>query len=883
MSALDFTRVRELFLAARKLHGAAREFYLDETCGDDKALRAEVESLLANLDDPSAQLIETPLLGSAGASALRAVVGVQEIPERIGQYRILRLIGEGAMGSVYEAEQDNPRRRVALKLLRPGLISSQVFKRFGLEAQILGRLHHPGIAQVYEAGAFGAAQPYFAMEFIDGPILARYLAEKNPGTRDKLRLIARLCDALQHAHDRGVIHRDLKPANIIVVDEEEPQPKILDFGVARLADPDLRITTLQTGIGQLIGTVAYMSPEQARGDTAALDARSDVYAIGVMAYEALAGRLPYELGGCALHESLRIIQESDPTPLSRVDRVFRGDLETIIAKALEKDPARRYSSAAALAADIRHFLSDEPIIARPATRLYHLSKFASRNRILVGGLAATLLALAAGTAISTTLYFRSEHARAGESAAKSDALRSAKKANAINDFILQRLLRSPNPGRDGRDVKVAEVLDKAGAGIEDSFPDDPGIQAELHAALATTYQSLSLYPASLAHRQRALELREKTLGQDHPDTLIAMVELGQGYMSLARDDDAESVLETARARLGTRESDSDPVTLDVLGTLADAYQHKGKYIPAESLLRRVIAARQPSGLSDGLLYNLNILAACLNASGRLQEAAAIQQQYYDAALKLKGSDHPSTLAGLNNLGGSLIRLHRPRDAEPLLKLALENDTRVLGPEHRETGLARLNLAMCYQLQRRNPEADAEYAAAIPIMRATSGDTYATEHALDLYAQFLSLSGQFPRADPIIRERLAIQHRTGNESDENHMETLGTHIYTLNRISGCKESLAEAQEALNLAQMLYPANDPRISRVQSWYGECLVCLKRYAEAEPLLIACYARQRDAGGLPQRDAILIADMLTQLYDRTGRSQEAHEWNEISEGRAR
>jgi non-specific serine/threonine protein kinase/serine/threonine-protein kinase len=298
------------------------------------------------------------------------------LPASIGRYRIVRLLGEGGMGAVYEAEQDQPRRHVALKVIKAAWASPELLRRFEQESQALGRLHHPGIAQIYEAGSadtgFGV-QPFFAMELIHGMPLVEYADERKLGPRQRMELMIQVCDAVQHAHQRGIIHRDLKPGNILV--DEAGQPKILDFGLARITDSDSQATR-QTDMGQLLGTVPYMSPEQVVADPSSIDVRSDVYTLGVILYLLLAGKLPYTLTR-HLHEAVRTIQEVDPAPLSTINRSYRGDIETIVAKALEKDKTRRYASANDLAADIRCYLEDQPISAKPASATYQLQKFSS--------------------------------------------------------------------------------------------------------------------------------------------------------------------------------------------------------------------------------------------------------------------------------------------------------------------------------------------------------------------------------------------------------------------------------------------------------------------------------------------------------------------------
>jgi predicted Ser/Thr protein kinase len=324
-----------------------------------------------------------------------------------GRCRIVRLLGTGGMGTVYEAEQDSPRRAVALKVVRPGLASLALQERFANEAKILGRLHHQGIAQVHEAGITDDGQPFFAMELIRGQPLDEYARRQRLDAAARLALMARVCDAVQHAHDRGVIHRDLKPGNILV--DETGQPKVFDFGVARATDADLRASAALTQTGQLLGTPRYMSPEQVTGDLAALDGRSDVYALGLILFELLADRLPYHLDNLPLPEMARVIREQEPSRLGSVNTAFRDDVETIVAKALEKDRGRRYASAGALAADIRRHLTNEPILARPPSALYHLRKLARRHKALVSGALGVILALVVGLVGTILFAVRAEH------------------------------------------------------------------------------------------------------------------------------------------------------------------------------------------------------------------------------------------------------------------------------------------------------------------------------------------------------------------------------------------------------------------------------------------------------------------------------------------
>ena len=410
MTGASAKRTFELMVELRHLGTAERE---ERLAALDPDLRAEVESLLGYAEQPSDVLAPNALQGEI--SALAETLAEEEsarLPERVGHFHILRRLGAGGMGVVYEAEQEHPKRIVALKMVRATALAPSFLRRFHLEAEILGRLRHPGIAQIFEAGTLeqdGQELPYFAMELVEGVPITQHARSAELGPRDKIALFARVCDAVHHAHQKGVVHRDIKPDNVLVVPEEGDigAPKVLDFGVARATDADVQLATQATQLGQLIGTLPYMSPEQVEGDSSQLDARSDVYALGVLLFEMLTGCLPHELAGRSLPEAARVIREEDPSSLGRVDTSYRGDLDVIVGKALEKRPERRYASASELAEDLRRHLRDEPILARAPSALYQLHKFARRHRALVGGLISTLLVLVAGTVVAAVLAVQS--------------------------------------------------------------------------------------------------------------------------------------------------------------------------------------------------------------------------------------------------------------------------------------------------------------------------------------------------------------------------------------------------------------------------------------------------------------------------------------------
>ncbi len=425
----------------------------------------------------------------------------------VGSYELVRRLGEGGAGVVWEAWQRSPRRLVALKLLHPG--RARAARRFRREAELLGWLDHPGIARVYESGVAetpAGPQPFIAMELVRGERIDGWLARRATPARERLALLARLCDAVHHAHQRGVVHRDLKAANVLV--DERGQPRVLDFGVAHAAGGE---DSRQTAAGEVVGTLASMSPEQVRGEPGPPDPRDDVYALGVLAYELLGGRRPFALEGLALHEAARVVLEQEPEPLSRLDSLWRGDVEVIVAKAMAKERARRYASAEELGRDLRRVLDGEPILARPASRALRLARFARRHRSLVATLAAVLVALLLATATSTALWLRLRHesrasealanayraeARANEERARAER-REAETANAAVGF-LQEVFESSDPFAPA-ELDARQLVERAAGGLGPDAALDPAARARLLGLLGRACAAMGL-----AERGRAL-------------------------------------------------------------------------------------------------------------------------------------------------------------------------------------------------------------------------------------------------------------------------------------------------------------------------------------------------------------------------------------------
>ncbi|MEQ9616531.1 MAG: protein kinase [Phycisphaerales bacterium] len=469
----DPQRVRDLFEQVCDLPRDEQLTRIDVLCADETTLRDEVLSLLAH-DAESDDLFSESMIDSQRETLLSPHASVP-VPETIGEFRVIRRIGSGGMGDVYEAEQENPRRRVALKMVRPGVMSRRLESRFRRETQILASLKHPGIAQLFVTGMHdfgGTAVPYFAMELVEGMPLTEFAETHGLSIRERIKLMIRIGEAVQAAHDQGVIHRDLKPDNILIVDDSNgPRPKILDFGVAKLTESDVTLATIQTEVGQLVGTLSYMSPEQIDGDPSKLDARTDVHALGVILYELLAGERAFDLTGLPIHVAARVVKDEEPSSLATIDRVYRGDLDTIVRRAIEKEPDRRYESVRSLVDDLRRHLESKPIEARPPTTMYQLSKFARRNKALVAGAAATFAALVIGL-IGTTWFAIDAMAEQRESrwqfyrssiSAASSAMVSLQPLSA-----LEQLERAPEEWRGWEWSHLETQLERAVARLGDS-------------------------------------------------------------------------------------------------------------------------------------------------------------------------------------------------------------------------------------------------------------------------------------------------------------------------------------------------------------------------------------------------------------------------------
>ncbi len=545
-------RIVELFNAAAESPPEQRAEFLAQACGGDLELQREIESLLA-CDTPAA-VLDKPLLPSVDVADFCMPALNAPLPKRIGAFEILNLVAVGGMGVVYRARQQTPPRTVALKLIRPDVMSREARRRFATEMETLALLRHPGIATIHEAGTVvtpDGAQPYIVMEYVDGPPLLTFANEQRLSRRQRIELLARICEAVGHAHQRGVIHRDIKPANILVEQLDGiAQPRVIDFGVARLAGREASATAV-TVCGQVVGTLRYMSPEQIDGDPRAIDTRSDVYSLGVVGYQLLSGALPIEVPESSFYAAARAVHDHAPLPLAARDRSFSGDLNTIILKALAKNPDERYESAAALGADLRRYLAGEPILAQAPSTLYLLRRHLARHRMLVAAAGIALLSLFAG-------LFGAGYGlmRARQSASALEAL-SRQTIDAAT-FLVERTAKDLDRVAGTAAVRRT-LLERLDAQVDELLRRKPHDEQLLTARAAVWARQAELllsekrYDEALTLRKRVLELRRRLLAseprsaQRGAEVSLTLVQIGDVMNALNQPEQARRLWEEALA------------------------------------------------------------------------------------------------------------------------------------------------------------------------------------------------------------------------------------------------------------------------------------------------------------------------------------------------
>jgi serine/threonine protein kinase/tetratricopeptide (TPR) repeat protein len=864
-------QAKSIFLAAIDEH-APDEWpaFLEQVCAGDDLLRAEVEKLL-HAQEALGSFREAPRSALPTTLHGPAAEGQGTI---IGPYKLLEQIGEGGFGIVFMAEQQRPiRRKVALKLLKPGMDTRQIIARFESERQALALMDHPNIARVLDAGTTDSGQPYFVMELVNGVSITEFCDQNRLAPEARLKLFVDVCHAIQHAHHKGLIHRDIKPTNVLVtLHDGRPVVKVIDFGIAKAMGQQLTERTLFTNYGQMIGTPMYMSPEQAERSGLDIDTRSDVYALGVLLYELLTGTTPLEdhrLAVAGFIEMQRLIcEEQAPRPSLRLSslgasatvvagnrgldvkqlaQLLAGDLDWVVMKALEKDRNRRYDTPWSFAEDIERYLRRQPIVARPPSTWYQMTKFAQRHRaaVLTGGgvLAALLVGAAVATwqaVVATQAHQDALVAATAEKAAKELAQAREAETQAVLEFVENYIFAAAERmrlmGGARRDVTMRRAIMDALPFVDRSFPNQPLIEARLRTTLGQFFLDLGEAKIAADQCQKALTLYRKHLGSDHADTLWCQYNLARSYHDLGQYADGfklhDETLAWRKARLGP----GHPDTLRSMNGLAGSYAALGRHADALKLREETLALRKARlGLDHpDTLRSMDSLANSYAFLGRRTDALKLREKTLALCRVRLGRDHPDTLLSMYSLANSYTVVGRHSDALKLRAETLALQKAGLGSDHPDTLRSMNGLAVSYAYLNRHTDAVKLYEETLALQKAKLGldhpDTFQTMYNLAIGYAVL---GRHVDALKLRRKSLLLHRaKLGLE----HPRTL----MSMNNVAWSYDALGRHADALRLYQKTLALQKARLGldhpdTLSSLWGVAhnLVRLDRGTEAVPVI--------------------------------------------------
>jgi serine/threonine protein kinase/tetratricopeptide (TPR) repeat protein len=877
---------RDIFIAALQREDLAeRRAYLDEACAGLPDLRQQVEDLLQLYEGAGSFLENRPAEPAATGPYQDAAetASSPEVPGTvIGPYKLLEQLGEGGMGTVWMAQQTEPvRRTVAVKLLKPGMDSKQVLARFEAERQALALMDHPNIARVLDAGAGSDGRPCFVMELVKGIPITKFCDQQGLTPRQRLELFVPVCLAVQHAHQKGIIHRDLKPSNVLVaLYDDRPVPKVIDFGVAKATGQQLTEQTLHTGFGAIVGTLEYMSPEQASFNQLDVDTRSDIYSLGVLLYELLAGSPPFhrkELEKAGMMEMLRVIREQEPSKPSaklstaeglptlaarrgmepkRLTALMRGELDWIVMKALEKDRSRRYESANSFAVDVQRYLAGEAVLAVPPSAGYRLRKFARKNRTALITATTLVLLLVGGVAVSTWQAVRAteaevdaKHRADSESRAKSEAERQKKNAEAARDEAKRRLemvfgivsdidYREVRAARKPLEAELASRLVELAKRLEARPPNDPEELAGLQIRLARTLVNLGHPRDAIPLCRQAWETYKAQKGTDHPASLTAMTALATAYQHDGKLDLAlplfRDAFDLSRAALGPDHAD----TIRSMNDLALAYLLIGRLDLALPLLEeslKLTQAKRGADNPDTLTCMTNLASAYIHAK-KFDLALPLCEQTWKRRKAILGADHPDTLTSMNTLASGYVEAGKMELAMPLFKESLRLSKARYGADHPNTLTCLNNQAAAYQFAGKPDLAVPILEESLKQLKATVGsdhpDTLITLTNLALAHQALDKE---KRALPLFQEAAAGLEKLRFQ-----------HVYASRIVNGlivCLQNLGQSAEAeawgrkwLAIVKAQSGAESAVYADELAEFGLLRLAQSKWADAETVLREC-----------------------------------------------
>jgi serine/threonine protein kinase/tetratricopeptide (TPR) repeat protein len=828
----------------------------------------------------------------------RAAPDAATVSIQIGSYRLLQRIGEGGMGEVWLAEQQRPvRRQVALKVIKAGMDTRQVIARFEAERQALAMMDHPGIATVFDGGATLEGRPYFAMEYVKGEPITLYCDRHRLSPHERLLLFIQVCEAVQHAHQKGVIHRDLKPSNVLVtILDDHPVPKVIDFGVAKATSQSLTERSLVTELGALIGTPEYMSPEQAEMSGLDVDTRTDVYALGVILYELLTGTLPFDrkmLREAGWDEIRRTIREKDPPPPSaritalgpastesaqnrhsepaRLASQLRGDLDWITMRALDKDRTRRYATANALAADVRRHLDHEPVTAGPPSTIYRARKFVRRHRVGVSVAAGllVLLVIFAGTMAVQARRIARERDRAN---------REAETARQVSSFLTGLFEVSRPSEAVANSLTARQILDTGAQRIQQDLKAQPEIQAALIGTMGKAYRSLGLFKQAERLHDQALTLHRQLHGPQSTEAASSLVLLADALERQGKYQDAEQLsrqaIEFFRGHPGSNETALGRALIALAWTL----NGQGKAAEAEAAAReaRTLYDRVPNASLEEFYACAGILGAVLTAKADWSGAERAFSEQLEYARRDHGPRHPQAILALGNVASIWVQQRNLTKAEAAYREIVMLERQQFGAEHSSLALSLNNLGAVLFFQRKYEDAEVSYREALAINRRVLGESHpSVTMVMGNIGQVLSIQGKYPEAEQVLREALVIERRAlGNDHPRVGVKLIFL-ADSLCRAGKASEAEQAAREALTINRTRLGNDHPRTKEAEGALGCALAARHEFVEAETLMLS-YINSLQANVGVEGELTEVMRRVIDMYSAWHKPDKAAEWRE-------